>query len=389
MEPRVYIILRNDDPCALSDVSQERRLLSLFENFGVPLVAGVVPRMVTDPHDARAEECHPLHLNASMVSLLKEYRARGVLEIAQHGDAHRTSPLRPTAPGDRASPDAFPGMAGPWLPFRPAHPEGYSEFNGLSVAEQRAKILAGKEYLEKLLAVRLETFIFPWNSYSRDSLKILRDAGFRYVLAGEEDELHVSGLLTIACCSWGVDEFMGFVEDALAQEAPALVHLSFHSWMLTDDDFAHLDALLARFAAHEEVSFIGPSRIPSLPYDVASTVRRRLRARRLALQVSRHLRTRHLEEHEFYVFRPWHYHRQILRLAPTSFVFGTLGLSRMLAVSGAITLVCAYLLMRTADPWTFPSLLAGPGLAVGGAVFLFTLRLFVTRVKQHRAERVR
>lgn len=388
MKRCVYIILRNDDPCALSDVGQERRLLALLESYGVPLVAGVVPRMANDPHDARAEECHPLHLNPAMVSLLKEYHDRGVLEIAQHGDTHRTNRFRPTVVDDRDAPEGFPGMAGPWLPFRPAHPEGYSEFNGLSIPEQRAKILAGKQYLEELLGVRIETFIFPWGSYSRDSLTILRDAGFRYVLAGEKDEHHVSGLLTIACCSWGVDEFMGFVEDALAQDAPALLHLSFHSWMFKEHDFAHLDALLARFASHEEVSFIGPSRIPSLPYDVPSAVRRRLRARRLALHVHRHIRTRHVEEHEFYVLQPWHYLRQILLFVPTSFVFRTLGLSRMLAASGTVVLVCGYLLMRMADARSVPSLLAATGMAVGAGLFLFTLRLFVTRLKQHRAERV-
>ena len=182
---RVHVILRNDDPGALSDAEYEARWMSLFARHGVPHVAAVVPHVVDDPHDERCERYHLLHENAAMVDLLRRQHAAGMLEIAQHGYTHRTNLTRPSAASARGGGPPFKGIAGPWLPMQPAHADGYSEFAGLPYPEQHDRIVRGKAYLEDLLSLELRTFIFPWNTADAASLRAVRKAGFNCVLGGE------------------------------------------------------------------------------------------------------------------------------------------------------------------------------------------------------------
>ncbi len=78
-----YIIIRNDDPCALSNVAHERRILSLFERHRIKQVVCVIPRVVEDFHNHRLSAFHPLEENQPLVELLKEYQQKGtVCDIA-------------------------------------------------------------------------------------------------------------------------------------------------------------------------------------------------------------------------------------------------------------------------------------------------------------------
>ncbi len=385
----VYIILRNDDPCALSDVSHERRLLSLLEQHGVPHVAAVIPRVVDDPHDERdaGAKPHPLEENPDMVALLKEYRAKGLLEIAQHGDTHQTNPFRPSATHDRDPQRAFAGIANPWLPFDPAHPDGYSEFAGLPAAEQREKILGGKAYLEKLLGTEISTFIFPWNTYDKQSLKVLREAGFDCALVGDE-AYPMPGLLVVGCCSWGVDEFIGIVESALAQGIPALVHLSFHSWMLGDEEFAHLQSLLNKFADHEAVRFILPSQVPELPYRVSAFIWLRTISSRLTTAVYKHVRTFYPTDPGCYLFSVPFYLQRIQFYGTACLVLKTLGLSKMLALLTVVAAGMAYLLVSTFTREAVLPLLSGIVLLITLLLWQKAAVLMAMRRRQRRLERI-
>ena len=40
MDNQIFIIFRNDDLCALSDPVRERRILEIFEKYGIPQVFG-------------------------------------------------------------------------------------------------------------------------------------------------------------------------------------------------------------------------------------------------------------------------------------------------------------------------------------------------------------
>ncbi len=387
---RIYIVMRNDDPCALSDVNHERRVLSLFEKHGVPHVAAVVPRVVSDPHDDRLDEYFPLDGNPDMLALLREYLAKpGLLEIAQHGDTHQTNPHRPTAIYDRTSPDMFDGIAGAWLPYRPVHDDGYSEFNGLPVDQQRHKILHGKHYLEKLFGCKLQTFIYPWNACDADNLRLLKEAGFEYVLGGTNAPRQ-NGLCILGACFWwelGNDIYTWNVEEALARQQSSLLHLSFHSWMLKDKDLRLMEAFLARFARHPDVVFLTPNRLPEIAYPLQRSVSLRRHMAQLHHEISRRVWVFYPEDHHFYLFNSLYYLRRLGFYVFAALIFRTLGITGWLVVSGLLALTSGYVL---AQPWGrqgISGVLAGAVLA--GAVFLFWRagQLLGMRRKQHRMER--
>lgn len=382
----VYIVLRNDDPCALSNVHHERRLLSLLGTYGVPHVAAVIPQVVSDPHNDLQAEPHPLDGNPAMVSLLKEYQAKGLLEIAQHGDTHQTNRLRPSANHDRDSPQAFSGLAGPWLPFSPTHPGGYSEFDGLPVSEQREKVFGGKRYLEDTLGIKLKTFIFPWNTYDKSSLQAVKEAGFDCVMGGDDVD-HVPGLLVVGCCRWGVDEFVGIVESALAQGIPALIHLSFHSWMLGDEEFGHLEALLDKFGNHEAVRFITPSQIAQIPYRVPRYIWLRTVSHRLTDAVYKHVRTFYPTDPGYYLFSVPFYLQRIQFYGTACLVLKTLGLSKMLVLLTLVVAALACLMISTFSREAILPLVSCI-LLLGTLLLWFkTAVLLAMRRRQHRLER--
>ncbi|MCK5711884.1 MAG: DUF2334 domain-containing protein, partial [Hyphomicrobiaceae bacterium] len=81
----IYCLLRNDDPCALSDPARERKILEIFEKHGVPQVWAVIPRTTEDPQNSSLNKYHWLEENTEMVSLIREYQVKGLIEVAQHG----------------------------------------------------------------------------------------------------------------------------------------------------------------------------------------------------------------------------------------------------------------------------------------------------------------
>ncbi len=56
----INILIRNDDPCALSNPAHERRYLEIFAKYEVPQVVSVIPFMSEDPHNFRCTRFHAL-----------------------------------------------------------------------------------------------------------------------------------------------------------------------------------------------------------------------------------------------------------------------------------------------------------------------------------------
>ncbi|MCK4882614.1 MAG: DUF2334 domain-containing protein, partial [Candidatus Omnitrophica bacterium] len=173
----IYCLLRNDDPCALSDPARERKILEIFEKHGVPQVWAVIPRTTEDPQNSSLNKYHWLEENTEMVSLIREYQVKGLVEVAQHGLTHQADTFSEewaTASAKKKHKDLamFPRIRG-------LH--GFSEFKALSADEKRSKVISGKEYLEKLLNTRIEAFVFPWNSFDRESLKAVEETGITKV----------------------------------------------------------------------------------------------------------------------------------------------------------------------------------------------------------------
>ncbi len=310
---RVYIIVRNDDPCAFSDIAQERKFLELFERYHVPQVLAVIPQVVEDAHDDRPQTEHPLHENPQVIELLREYQQKGLIEIAQHGFNHQTNIFRPSRSYDSHSPDAFPGRPQRWLPFDPAHPDGYSEFNGLPLEEQRKKIVEGKAYLEKYFGP-IESFIFPWNGLNRPCLELLRDAGFKTVPCGD-DEHTVEGLLMLGCCDWNMDRVVQTMHERLQDNVSSLIQLSYHSWLICEEGESELRRFLELFADHPQVTFITPSQIAEKVPEALEFIKLRAEVVRKAKGVSQYLEGDHCETILCYRFSKTYYKMRLAKLA--------------------------------------------------------------------------
>ena len=56
MHPKVLILFRNDDLCAWSNPLHEDRLLRLFNDYGVPVTLGVIPKV----RGWRVDETRPI-----------------------------------------------------------------------------------------------------------------------------------------------------------------------------------------------------------------------------------------------------------------------------------------------------------------------------------------
>ncbi len=268
MKNKTYIIVRNDDPGALSDPVKDRRVLEIFKRYQVPQVLAVIPRNVDDPHVWHSGSYHPLNENGDEVALLQEYLEKGLVEIAQHGFTHQTNRLRPSIKDELNDKRYFPGIDRKWTYYQPEHPQGYSEFSGLPYDEQEEKVRRGKGLMSKVFRREFESFIFPWNSYDKASLRSVKNNGYKYVPA--QDDVYVNtGICVIGCCfwDWEMDEFRRALSEAQTRGKPVLFQFAYHSCFISEETLEEIDSFLQEYSAKENIVFITPKQIPdSIPW---------------------------------------------------------------------------------------------------------------------------
>jgi predicted deacetylase len=315
--PAVYIMVRNDDLCALSDAAHERRVFEVFAKHGVPMTVAVIPRMVEDPHRAGGGVFHPLEENPEIVALLRAAHARGAIEIALHGYTHQTNARHPGCADVERCPPDYQGIDRPWSPDRPLAAGGFSEFRGLTPAEQLDKVTRGCADLERVLGFRPTTFIFPWNSYDAHAITVLKAQGFRWVPA-ENEEFPLPGIDVIGGCvwDWEVHREYAWFDEVFGCRQPVLAHFGLHSWQYRHQPamLDWLDEQLAELTGLAAVHFIRPSDLPRVAPDCAAALRLRCTARRLQADIA--TRTGEPVAYpRYYVLRRAHYRRRIARLA--------------------------------------------------------------------------
>lgn len=259
----INILFRNDDPCALSNAEHERRFLEIFAKYKVPQVVSVIPFISEDPHNYRGTRFHELRENPEIVTLLKEYAEKGLIEIAQHGTTHQTNHLHP---GREPVTGSYQGLGRTWLPYAPIFPEkGYSEFGGLERDVVRTELRRGKEFLEKIFQMPVSTFTFPWGTLDRSAVEALRDERFKTALCGEgKPFFFVKDLLTLHNAREDTFEFAKELNTG-GLRGPALYHVVLHSWMLKEQDFEKLDSLLSSLAKDGRVKFVTAQELQQWP----------------------------------------------------------------------------------------------------------------------------
>jgi hypothetical protein len=155
-DPQITVIFRMDDYSSRSATYIERKIINLFAECNVPITFGVIPFMTAGfVQDTSAQEVIPLAPDKA--NILGQAIKAGIVDAALHGYSHQNT-------RDRS--------------------QGKStEFAGLDYNSQLLKIREGKNFLEKILAVPVVTFIPPWSTYDDNTLRSLEKLNFQCLSA--------------------------------------------------------------------------------------------------------------------------------------------------------------------------------------------------------------
>jgi len=210
------VVFRLDDVSASSDHAVEQILFETFFESGIPLTVGAIPFLCDgDVHDPAAEG--ELPLPQEKLAFLAERRARGGLEVAQHGCSHQVR----SGVGYR------------------------TEFCGRPVSEQRAVIARGKALLEGYFPVN--SFIPPWNSYDEATLQALAELGFEVLSADVFGPLRAAGGLQFLPSTTSLGQLSRALEAAgNARASRAVIVVLLHAY-----DFRESGSARATMAAGE------------------------------------------------------------------------------------------------------------------------------------------
>ena len=321
MNREIYIIIRNDDVCALSDPIKERKVLEVFEKYRIPQSICITPKVTEDSHDCFLDTLHPLMENEGIVELLQEYQEKNLVEIAQHGYTHQTNEFHPSKEGAYTSSSFMQGIDRKWLPYSPAN-GCYSEFNGLSYDEKMKKILSGREIIEEALGVRVQTFSFPWDSFDQESLDILDELEFKNVLSG--DNVCRSGRFSLVTNSGNkILSILNFIKGMESLKYPVLAHITYHSWILDEESLQKLDDILSQLSKNGNIKFIRPSQVIHFFPNF-----KRVQSLKCYLDVLTNRANIFLgkkkEMQKFFVFNTFYYILSIIRTWILGFLAGTL-----------------------------------------------------------------
>jgi len=214
-EKQITVVFRFDDYSSLSSTEFEVKLINTFRKYNAACTFGVVPYACAEnEHNILPHEVVPLTLNKA--AILKNAVKEEILEVALHGYSHQT--IRKKAEFD------------------------YTEFSGLDFNRQFKKIATGKNYLEELLDMEIDTFIPPWNTYDSNTLRAIEELGFKCFSANESVGAMKSSLLKFVPATCDLFELRQTVESArrVPDRQPVIVVL-FHEY-----DFLEIDKKTGR-----------------------------------------------------------------------------------------------------------------------------------------------
>ena len=263
-EDKIFVVFRNDDPSAMSDAEHEKRVMEIFEKYHIPQTFGIIPNVVEDYHNANYTKFYLLTENQAMLNLLKKWHREGLIEIALHGYTHQTNSLHPTKENLRDAKE-YEGQGGrKWLPYLYANSEGYSEFRGLPYVEQLQRISRGKQLLETWFGVPVTTFILPWNSHDKNTIRAASEAGMELVSSSLKSYNNPSSIklyndLLLIQHTTELDKFkkaLGSARQFIKQNnKPVLITVLYHSWMLkSPEDFQLLEDIVKEVSQSEDIT---------------------------------------------------------------------------------------------------------------------------------------
>jgi len=186
--PKVLVLFRNDDLCAWSDPKHESELLSLFNEFKVPVTLGVVPKV----RGWRLDE------NKAILKLLEQAQSEGH-ELAMHGLMH-----------------------------------DHHEFEVLPVDELRWRLSEGQRLMKGWFDQPAKTFIPPDNAWKLELLTTLVDEGFGVLSSGPPflplSSLQIFVIDAIARFRFTPLKPLIHHLSSLPSDSPIPLVVYFHSW---------------------------------------------------------------------------------------------------------------------------------------------------------------
>jgi len=243
----IRIILRMDDSgfgrhmsalegAVLTDAEITRRVIEITARHGAKLTIAVIPNVVSgspgyNPHDPKYLL---LSLRNDELSVLQNATKSKCVEIALHGWTHQEV----TRYGGRPS-----------------------EFGGRPFEEQSARLVQGREELERSLGIPIEVLVPPFNNHDQTTLLALQELNFKAISSGARDDDAVKGLRYVPCTTSLKQVRSAVAEAAHAGQASFIVAM-FHGYEFAEtgcktgwlslEDF---DDLLRELSANRDVRF--------------------------------------------------------------------------------------------------------------------------------------
>lgn len=200
MAGRIRCMIRLDDITPDMDWERFDRAKEIFQKYGIYPLIGVVP-------DNRDGTLHKQERDPQFWSRIRSLQERGWM-VAQHGTYH-----------------VYETKDSGILGINP-----FSEFAGLSYEEQVRKLQEGKRIMEEN-GIVTDIFMAPGHTYDQNTLKALRECGFKVVTDGLYDKPYRdSGLLFIPCRLRGLKKTAGTDTICL------------HTNLMSDADMRELEA---------------------------------------------------------------------------------------------------------------------------------------------------
>ena len=207
-QDKITVVFRYDDYSMKSRTDVETILIQAFKDRGYSFTMAVVPCVVVrDPQDPRPQS--PDCLRGEKLSILKRSIEDRSVDPALHGYSHKAVTRIGT----------------------------HSEFAGRSYEEQRTLVLSGRSTLEAATGRRVSTFIPPFNTYDRTTLRVLADLGFDVISANLSGPVDGGSPLKFLPATADLKSLRQGIDAARRMRPPqAIIVVMFHDYDFTEVD---------------------------------------------------------------------------------------------------------------------------------------------------------
>lgn len=215
---KITVVFRFDDPSGLSSLETESKVIKVFKEYNASLTFGVIPfKCAGSTRNTSPQELIPLGQKRG--DILRQAVDKGIIDIALHGYSHQMREAKI-----------------------------WTEFAGLDFKEQKERLVKGKQYLEELLDISINTFIPPYNTYDLNTLKALELSNFTILSAGIHGDVSKDSSLYFIPMTVRLHQVKKAVEKARESlDKEPLIVVMFHEYDFLDVGIEGIDKKIITF----------------------------------------------------------------------------------------------------------------------------------------------